>query len=194
MSSDSPARPHSGRKLLLDLGPLFAFFLVNLKWGLLPATGVLVPLSVVALAVSWRLDGRVSPIALYSTVAVVLFGGLSLWLRDVTFIKVKLTVIYALFGSVLAIGLVRGKSLLKELLGQDMRLTEAGWRILTLRFALFFFGLAGANEVVRRVVSDRAYGSFKFLGVMGAMFVFMLAQAPLLKAHALEDPGEDPEA
>jgi len=187
MASDAPARPPHRLKPLLDFGPLLVFFAVNARWGLLPATGVLVPLSVVALLASWRLEGEVSRIALFGTVAVVVFGGLTLWLRDETFIKVKLTVIYGLLGGVLAVGLLRGKLLLKDLLGRDFRMTETGWRVITQRFMLFFFALAALNEVLRRVLSSDGWVWFKFPGVVVATFVFTLLQAPLLKKHALEE-------
>ncbi len=188
MTHDAP--PHTATRLkpLLDFGPLLVFFLVNLKWGLLAATAALVPLSVVALAISWKLEGRVSRIALYGTVALVVFGGLTLILRDDSFVKIKVTVIYALFGGVLGFGLLRKKSLLRELLGQNLNLSDAGWRLLTLRFALFFFALAGSNEVLRRMLSNEAWGTFKVFGVTGATFLFMLLQVPLMKKHALDEP------
>jgi len=189
MDSGPPPAQGSRLKPLLDFGPLLVFFLVNTKWGLLPATATLVPLSVVALAVSWKLEGRVSRVALFGTLAVIVFGGLTLAMRDETFIKVKLTVLNALFGLVLSVGLLRGKSLLKALLGSNMRLTDTGWRLLTLRFALFFFVLAGLNEVLRRTLSTDAWVSFKVFGVLGATLVFSFLQAPLISKHALEEEG-----
>src|SRR5262245_35354933 len=179
MDSGTPAPAPSRLKPLLDFGPLLVFFVVNAKWGLLAATGALVPLSVVALLVSWKLEGRVSRIALYGTVAVVVFGGVTLVLRDESFIKLKVTVFYALLGSVLAVGLWRRKPRLRELLGQNLPMTEEGWRQLTLRFALFFFFLAGLNEVLRRVLDSDAWVKFKVFGVSGATIAFMLLQAPL---------------
>jgi intracellular septation protein len=187
MDSGTPA-PRSRLKPLLDFGPLLVFFLVNAKWGLLAATGALIPLSVIALIASWKLEGRVSRIALWSTLAVVVFGGVTLILKDESFIKIKVTVLYGLLGGVLAIGLLRGKSLLQALLGEDLRLTDAGWRELTLRFALFFFFLAGLNEILRRVLSSDAWVKFKVFGVFAAMIVFMLLQAPLLKRSSREEP------
>lgn len=189
MDSTPPAPPPHRLKPLLDFGPLFAFFLVNVKWGLLPATATLIPLSVVALGASWKLEGRVSKVALYGTLAVIIFGGLTLLLRDETFIKVKLTIINALFGLVLGIGLLRGKSLLKELMGSSLRMSEAGWRLLTLRFTLFFFFLALLNEVLRRTLSTDAWVNFKVFGVIGATLVFTVLQAPLMQKHALEEPS-----
>jgi intracellular septation protein len=186
---DSGPSHTSGSRLkpFLDFGPLLAFFLVNAKWGLLSATAVLIPLSVLALAVSWKLEGKVSRIALFGTLAVMVFGGMTLASRDETFIKVKLTVLNALLGLVLGAGLLRGKALLKPLLGSSLRLTDAGWRLLTLRFALFFLLLAGVNEVLRRTLSTDAWVSFKVFGVVGATLVFSVLQAPLISKHALEE-------
>ena len=189
MDSSAPAPRGSKLKPLLDFGPLLVFFVVNTRWGLLAATGVLIPLSVVALVVSWKLEGRVSRVALFGTLAVLVFGGLTLALRDENFIKVKLTVLNALLGLVLGVGLLRKKSLLKALLGSSLRLTEAGWRLLTLRFSLFFLFLAGLNEVLRRTLSTDAWVSFKVFGVLGATLLFSLLQAPLISKHA-----EKPEA
>jgi len=187
--STPPPAPASRWKPLLDFGPLLAFFLVNVKWGLLPATATLVPLSVLALAVSWKLEGRVSRVAVFGTLAVVVFGGLTLAMKDETYIKVKLTVLYALFGLVLSVGLLRGKPLLKALLGSNLRLTETGWRLLTLRFALFFFFLAGLNEVLRRTLSTDAWVTFKVFGVLGATLVFGFLQVPLITKHVQEEEG-----
>jgi intracellular septation protein len=188
MASGDPAPRPSKLKPLLDFGPLLVFFAVNARWGLLPATGALIPLSVAALFLSWKLEGEVSRVALFGTIAVIVFGGLTLALHDDSFIKVKLTVLNAAFGLALLAGLLRRKSLLKALLGSNLRLTDAGWRLLTLRFALFFFFLAGLNEVLRRTLSTDAWVSFKVFGVIGATLVFTLLQAPLLQKHALEEP------
>jgi intracellular septation protein len=187
MDSGPPAQQHSKLKPLLDFGPLLVFFAVNVKWGLLAATGALIPLSVIALAVSWKLEGRVSRVALFGTLAVIVFGGLTLAMKDETFIKVKVTVLNALFGLTLGVGLLRGKSLLKALLGSSLRLTDAGWRLLTLRFTLFFFFLAGLNEVLRRTLSTPDWVTFKVFGVLGATFLFTLLQAPLIQKHALQE-------
>jgi len=188
MNSAAPAPRPSRWKPLLDFGPLLVFLVVNAKWGILPATAALVPLSVLTLFLSWKLEGKVSRVALYGTVAVILFGGLTVLLRDERFIKLKVTAINALLGAILAIGLLRGKPLLKELLGEGLRMTDAGWRALSLRFALFFFALAGLNEVLRRVLSTDAWVQFKVFGILGATFLFTILQTPLIQKHGLEEP------
>jgi len=191
-SSPPPASPAPGLKAALDFGPLLIFFVANARWGLLAATAVLIPLSVVALVVSWRLEGRIPRIALFGTLAVVVFGSLTLILADETFIKLKLTILYSLFGLALGIGLLRKRSLLQDLLGSNLHLTEAGWRILTIRFTFFFFFLALLNEVLRRVLSTDAWVNFKVFGVTGASLVFLLLQAPVLEKHAPREPDEEP--
>ncbi|MSR63381.1 MAG: septation protein IspZ [Planctomycetes bacterium] len=189
-SPPSPTRPaRPPWKPLLDFGPLLVFFGVNAKWGLLAATGTLVPLSVLALFLSWKIEGHVSRIALYGTIAIVVFGGLTLALRDESFIKIKVTVINALLGAVLGVGLLRRKPLLKELMGQDLRLTDQGWSVLTLRFMLFFFGMAALNEVLRRWLSTDAWVTFKTFGVIGATVVFTVLQAPLMKRFEVQEPA-----
>jgi intracellular septation protein len=188
MEKSSPAPAPSRLKPLLDFGPLLVFFVVNAKWGLVAATGVLVPLSVLALAVTWRLEGRVAPLNLYGTLAVVVFGGLTVLLDDEDFVKIKLTVVYALLGGVLLVGLARGKSPIRALLGGGMRLSEVGWRRMTVNFTVFFFALAGLNEVLRRTLTSDAWAAFKVFGVPGALFVFTVLQALLLRKHVLDEP------
>jgi intracellular septation protein len=188
--SSTPPPARTPWKPLIDFGPLLAFFLVNAKWGLLAATGVLVPLSMVAILASWRLEGRVSRFALYGTIAVVVFGTLTLVIGDENFIKIKVTVINVLLGAILGIGLLRGKPLLADLMGQEMRMSDAGWHALTLRFALFFFGMAALNEVLRRVLSSDQWVTFKTFGIIGLTLVFTLLQTSLIRKHALEEPGE----
>lgn len=191
MPTSTPPPARTRLKPWLEYGPLVVFLVVNFKWGLLPATAALVPLSVLALFVSWRLEGTVSRMALFGTVAVLVFGGLSLFLHDENLIKIKLTVIYGLLGGVLGIGLLRGKSLIRELLGAHLPLTDEGWRKLTVRFMGLCFFLALLNEVVRRQLSSDAWVTFKVFGVSGLMFVFMLAQTPMLAKHSPKEPGAD---
>ena len=188
MPSSPPSPARTRLKPWLEYGPLVVFLVVNIKWGLLPATAALVPLSLVALLVSWRLEGKVSRMALFGTLAVLVFGGLSLWLHDENLIKIKLTVVYGLLGGVLGIGLLRGKSLIREVLGAHLPLTDEGWRKLTARFVVLCFFLALLNEVLRRWLSSDAWVYFKVFGVTGLTVVFLVAQAPMLAKHAPREP------
>jgi intracellular septation protein len=124
-----------------------------------------------------------------TAIIVVIFGGLTLILHDATFIKVKPTIIYALFGAALIGGLLFNKPLLGVVFDSLFNLTEEGWRKLTLRWALFFFVLAVLNEIVWRNTSTNVWVDFKVFGVMPLTLLFGALQVPLLKKHAIE-PAE----
>ena len=185
-------------KLALELGPLVIFFLGNAyseRLGVAPdqklfvATGVFIAATVVALAVHFALVRRLPIMPLVSGVVVVVFGGLTLALQDKTFIMVKPTIVNALFGTVLLGGLAFGRSLLSVVLDSMFSLTEEGWRKLTFRWGLFFFVLAGLNEVVWRTQTTEFWAGFKIFGIMPLTLVFALSQTPLLMRH--EAKGAD---
>ena len=188
-----PVRGHDWRKLVLELGPLGLFFLVNYLFGkshgLYPATATLMVATAVALVVSWRLMHRLPIMPLVSGVVVLVFGGLTLILQDELFIKLKPTIVNLLFGTVLLGGLAAGKPLLGVVFDSVFDLDAEGWRKLTLRWGVFFFVLAGLNEVVWRNFPTDTWVSFKVFGIMPLTFLFALAQVPLIQRHAL-DAGE----
>jgi intracellular septation protein len=190
---EKPALPErSGKsasplvKLLIDLGPLLAFFVAYGRAGIYWATGVLMLATLAALLASWRLLGRVTAVPLLTAILVVVFGGLTFYLDDPSFIKLKPTIINLLFAGVMVVGLLTDRPLLKVLLGEAFRLTEEGWRKLTVRWALFFFALAILNEVVWRSFSESAWVNFKVFGIVPLTILFALAQLPLLKRF---EPG-----
>jgi intracellular septation protein len=190
---DKPALPeHSEKspspfiKLLIDLGPLIAFFVAYARAGIFWATGVLMLATLAALIASWRLLGRVTAVPMLTAILVVVFGGLTFYLDDPSFIKLKPTIINLLFAGVLVAGLATGRPLLKVLLGEALRLTEVGWRKLTVRWAWFFFSLAVLNEVVWRNFSESAWVNFKVFGIVPLTILFAMAQIPLIKRY---EPG-----
>jgi intracellular septation protein len=182
-SSQSPQSPQSNGKLLLELGPLAVFFGINWAAGIYWATGAFMVAIALAIAVAWRREGKVPPMMIFTGVAVAVFGGLTLLLHDETFIKVKVTILYALLGSILIVGELAGRPLLRALLGSAFQLTERGWRLLTLRYGVLFLCLAALNEVVRRNVSTDTWVSFKVFGLLGITLVFSVVQVPLLQKH-----------
>ena len=194
-------------KLALELGPLGVFFFANARgeWlaGKVPAlaalggplfvaTALFIVATVIALAVSLALTRRLPVMPFVTGIVVLVFGGLTLWLQDETFIKMKPTIVNALFGAVLLGGLAFGKSLLGYVFDSVFRLTAEGWRKLTLRWGLFFLVLAVLNEVVWRTVSTDMWVNFKVFGIMPITFVFTLFQLPLINRHALPEDGPKP--
>jgi intracellular septation protein len=170
-------------KLLIDLGPLIAFFIAYGRAGIYWATGVLMLATVAALAASWKLLGRITPVPMVTAVLVVVFGGLTFYLDDPSFIKLKPTIINLLFSGVLVAGLATGRPLLKLLLGEAFRLTEEGWRKLSVRWAAFFFALAILNEIVWRNFSESAWVNFKVFGIVPITIIFAMAQIGLIKRY-----------
>lgn len=177
-------------KLVLDLGPLILFFVANSRYGIFAATATFMVAVVAALVVSYVMIRRLPIMPVVTAIIVLVFGGLTLVLHDATFIKVKPTIIYALFGAVLLGGLYFNKPLLGIVFDSLFHLTAEGWRKLTWRWALFFLALAVINEIVWRNASTDVWVDFKVFGVMPLTFVFAALQAPLLKKYAAEPVAE----
>jgi intracellular septation protein len=197
-----------GLKLTLDLGPLVLFFVANSRpalfapllspflsqslltgehAGIFVATAVFIPAILAALAVSYAKTRHLPVMPVVSAVIVVVFGGLTLFLQNETFIKLKPTIAYLLFAGVLLGGLAFRKPLLGMVFDSVFNLTTEGWRKLTLRWALFFLFLAALNEIVWRNFSTDAWVSFKVFGFLPLTFIFALAQYPLLQRYAAPD-------
>ncbi len=174
---------NSSVKAAVDYGPL-AVFLAAFFWqGLMAATVALMVATAIALAVSYALTRKVPLMPLVTAAVVMVFGGLTIWLNDDTFIKMKPTIIYGLFALAIAIGLALGRTVLKALLGTALTLTDAGWRGLSIRFIAFFLVMAAANEIVRRVAPDHVWVLWKVPGSIILTVAFMVAQAPFVKRH-----------
>ena len=192
-------------KFALELGPLLVFFFANARGEWLAssfpalaemggpifiATGLFMAATAIALAVSWSLTRTLPIMPLVSGVVVFVFGGLTLWLQDATFIKMKPTIVNTLFGAVLLGGLLFGRSLLAYVFDAAFKLDAEGWRKLTLRWGLFFLFLAVVNEIVWRNFSEATWAAFKVWGIMPITLVFTLLQMPLIMRHSLDDRFE----
>ena len=192
-------------KLALELGPLLVFFFANARgeWlgqtfpiltefggPIFIATGLFMIATAVALTVSWLLTRTIPIMPLISGIVVFVFGALTLWLQNDTFIKMKPTIVNALFGVILLGGLLFGQSLLGYVFNSAFKLDETGWRKLTIRWGIFFLFLAVLNEVVWRGFSTDTWVAFKVWGTMPITVLFTMAQMPLIMRHSLEPFGE----
>ncbi len=179
-------------KLALEVGPLALFFLTNARAGLFWATGVFMVAIILSLSITWMLERRLPTLPLVTGIFVLIFGGLTLILQDELFIKLKPTIVNTLFAAILLGGLLRGKSFLKSLMGTMFPMTDQGWRVLTLRWAMFFVVLAILNEIVWRNVSTDDWVSFKVFGIMPLTILFSVLQLPTMNRHRLpEENSED---
>jgi intracellular septation protein len=178
---------HSGLKIALDLGPLLLFFFINAKWGIFAATGSFMAATLFSLGFTYAMVRKIPMMPLVSAGVVLVFGGLTIWLQDETFIKIKPTIIYALFAFVLFGGLFAGRSLLSFVLGSVFQLKVAGWRKLSFRWGMFFVVMAVVNEFVWRTYSTDTWVAFKTFGFLPLTIAFALAQTPLLMRYAIEE-------
>ena len=176
-------------KLAIELGPLLVFFGTNAAAGIYAGTAAFMVATVVSLLVAWFSYHKLPIMPIVSGVIVLVFGGLTLYLRDETFIKLKPTIVYTMFAGLLVAGLLWKKPMLALLFGPVFTLTEEGWRKLTVRWALFFAVMAVLNELVWRNVSTDAWVSFKAFGFLPLTFLFAIAQVPLMQRHG-QEPAE----
>ena len=184
-------------KLAIEFGPLLIFvavywatntFLADPKQAIFWSTGFLMGATVVSLAASRIFLGRIDTMPLITAALVTVFGGLTLYLQNDSFIKMKPTILYTLFALALLGGLAMKRLFLKALFSEVMKLTDDGWRKLTLRWVCFFVALAGLNEFVWRTFSERTWVLFKFPGCLVLTLVFAVAQVGLMQRY--EQPSE----
>lgn len=190
-------------KLVLEIGPIAIFFLAYrmapVAAGLddterqleqvLFATAVFVPTILAALAVSYFLTRKLPRMAVITAIVVTVFGGLTLILRDDTFVKIKPTILYSLFAGILAFGLLRGQSYLRYLMDELIPMRRPGWMKFTRRLVVFYVALAVLNEIVWRQYGTDAWVNFRTFVLPAANFVFILAQVPLFQRYAEKEGG-----
>ncbi len=184
-------------KTALELGPILAFFVAYI-WlkdrtffiggtgydGFIVVTAGFIPVFLISIGTLWALTGHLSKMQAMTAILITVFGGLSIWFNDPKFFKMKPTIIYLLFGGILAIGLAQGRSYLQTVMDTVMPLTRTGWMILTRRLMLFFFGLAVLNEIVWRTQSEETWVYFKTFGLTAALFIFFVTQSRLFSEHS----------
>jgi len=187
-----PKEPQGAGRLLIDLGPLLVFFLVNFLapvpsvMKIFVATGAFMVAMVAAMLFSAIRYRRISPLLWFSGLMVVILGGLTIWLHNESFIKMKPTLYYVLVSGLLWFGLVTDRPLLQRVLGSTYPgLDERGWAKLTRNWAAFFAFMAVLNELVWRNSSTDFWVGFKLWGAIPLTFLFALANVPMLLRHGL---------
>jgi intracellular septation protein len=196
MTGAAKPGPSAGAKLLIDLGPLLVFFAVN-AWfdDLILATGSFMVAITASILVSLFKYRHVSPLLWFSAAMVLVLGGITVWLHDETFIKIKPTIYYVFVSALLMFGLATGRNLLKAMLGTVYPgLSERGWQLFTRNWVLFFLLMAAVNEAVWRTSSTDFWIAFKIWFFLPAVFIFGLANIPMLMRHGftIEDAKEEP--
>lgn len=178
--------PHPLFKLATELGPLLVFFFANGRFNLFIATGAFMVAVIVAMVASYVVTRHVPMMAIVTAVVVIVFGALTLLLQDETFIKMKPTIVYTLFAAILGGGLLFGRSFIAIMFDQMFNLTPKGWRVLTLRWAFWFFAMAVLNEIIWRTQSTDFWVAFKVFGMVPLTMLFAVTQMPLIKRYRLE--------
>ena len=186
-------------KFLLEFGPVLIFFLSyryapigpeftdNPDLGkIIFATKVFIPIIIISLAISWVQTKELAKMPLLTAIVVLVFGGLTIWLQNDTFIKMKPTIVYVSFGSILAFGLSRNQSYLKSLMGSALFMEDEGWFILTKRFVVLFFSMAIINEAVWRLMSTNDWITFKTFLLPAVTFFFLFFQYPIFRDYLID--------
>ncbi|MDB5672269.1 MAG: septation protein IspZ [Alphaproteobacteria bacterium] len=193
--SEDRNHPNALERLITDLGPLVVFFAANALRGIFFATAAFMVAILIAVIVSLIRYRRVSFLLLFSAFMVIVLGGLTLYFHQAWIIKIKPTIYYVLVASLLLIGLLSDRNLLKAVLGSVYPgLSDRGWKLLTRNWVIFFFAMAAANEIVWRTTSTDFWAGSKLWGFLPATFLFAIANVPMLMRHGLElgDAKVDP--
>jgi intracellular septation protein len=175
-------------KFLLEFAPILAFFVAYKLAGLPTATAILIILTLLSAALTYQREKRIPMMMLVTAAIVALFGGLTLWLEDETFIKMKPTIINLLFGAVLLGGVLMKKGFIGKILGESIPMTERGWLLLSRNYGVFFLCMAALNEYVWRNFSTDFWVNFKLFGLIGLTLLFAASQIPMMQKYQTEEP------
>ena len=174
-------------KLFVDYAPILVFFITYWLGDLFAATTAIIIATVIVLIVSYIVERRIPMMPLVTGIIIVLFGGLTLWLKDETFIKMKPTIIQVIFGLILLGGLYTKRLFLEKFLGTSIKMEREGWEIFTRRFSFFFFSMALLNEFVWRTQSTDFWVNFKVFGILILTIIFLVGQLKLLQRFIKEE-------
>lgn len=189
ITTNFTANPPGWIKMALDFGPLIVFFAAFKLGDLFIATGVFMAASIAAMIISKLVFGKVAAMLKFTVVVVVVMGGLTLYLQDETFVKMKLTIINSVMAIILLFGLLRGKLYLKMVMEMAIDMDDAGWKTFSRNWIIYLFSMAAVNEVIWRTQSTDFWVNFKTFGYMAITMIFMIGHAPLFMKY-MPDEGE----
>jgi len=172
-------------KAIVEYGPLIVFFVTYWATDLFKATAAIIITTLVVLVLSFLVERRLPIMPIVTGCIIIFFGGLTLWLKDETFIKMKPTIIQFIFGLILLIGLYTKNMFLEKLLGASIKMKQQGWVLFTRRFAIFFFSMALLNEIVWRTQTTDFWVNFKVFGILSLTILFLVAQMQLLRKYLI---------
>lgn len=176
-------------KLLLEFSPLGLFFLASTEYGFFTSTAVLMVATVISLIVTWRLFRQLALMAIITAATGLIAGAATLILVDQVYIQLKPTIVGLTFSSILIIGLIKDKPLFKLLLGENLYLTDEGWRLLTWLWLGYFLFITGLNEYIWRTHSFAFWAGFKAFGLMPLTVIYAIPQIYLLKKYSISADG-----
>jgi len=191
-------KPHSctqTMKLLFDFFPILLFFIAYKVFDIYVATAVAIAASFAQVGFAWWKTRKFEAMHLVTLFIIVVFGGLTLYLKDEQFIKWKPTVINWLFGfAFLASQWLGEKPMIERMMGgnANLDLPSAVWRNLNLTWTLFFFVLGGVNWFVMTTFDTATWVNFKLFGMLGLTFLFVVLQSIYLSRHLPEpEPNKE---
>ena len=179
-------------KFVLDLGPLVVFFVGYYQLGIMSATAIFMGATVLAGVITYVLTKKLSPLIVFSAVVVLVFGGLTIWLENDLFIKLKPTIYYATVSLILAVGLMFNRLIIKDVMDIAMPLTDVGWEKFTVRMAVFFGCLAVLNIYIAENYSFDTWLWMKVWGFIPLNLLFFLSQVPLFMKYELKEEAQEP--
>lgn len=201
MAEPQPPKPRGVSQLLVDLGPVLVFVVAfNVLNRTRPddaiyiSTGIFIAVTLLAIAYSWFATRHIPPVLIVTGVLVTAFGGLTIALQDETFVKLKPTVVYLFYAGAILGSLAIRQNVWKLLFRHAFTLPDRIWTILAVRWGVFFLFMAVLNEAIRHTQTTEVWVNSRFFLVFPLIFVFALANAPLMMKHMREPTAETPPA
>ncbi len=180
-------------KQLIEFIPLIIFFALYKLYDIYIATGALIVVTIIQVAVTWLVYKKVEKVQVITAVLVTVFGGMTIFFQDDNFIKWKVTIVYVLFAAGLLVTHFMGKPLIKAMLGKEITLPDNVWRNVNHAWVAFFTVLAVLNIVVAYSMPLDVWVNFKVFGLMALSLIYTLASGVYIYKHIPKENDSNPE-